>query len=42
MGKGAHRLTELNQTLNTDDRIAGVRLWGINFRVKRETAQING
>ena len=42
MGEGAYRLTNLNQTLNTGDRITGVRPRGINFAVKRETAQTNG
>jgi hypothetical protein len=42
MGLGAHQATLPNQTPNTAMTITGVRRWGINFIVERETAQIAG
>ena len=42
MGLGAHQATLPNQTPNTTVIITGVRRWGINFIVERETAQIAG
>ena len=41
MGAGPYRVTKLNQTPNTVTPSVGVRLWGISFIVKRETAQIH-
>ena len=42
MGIGDHQSTYPNQTPNTVKIISGVRLRGITFVVKRETAQIAG
>ena len=39
MAEGPHRVTEVNQTPNACSPSQGVRLWGISFTVKRETAQ---
>ena len=39
MGAGPYRVTKLNQTPNAAALSVGVRLWGISFTVKRETAQ---
>ena len=38
-GLGGKKLTNSNQTRNAINRSLGVRLWGINFIVKREIAQ---
>ncbi len=39
MDSRAHQATKSNQTPNTILYSTGVRLWGINFMVERETAQ---
>ncbi len=39
MAKGPHRVTEVIQTPNAGTSSGGVRLRGISFAVKRETAQ---
>ena len=39
MAEGPYRVTEVNQTPNAATPSVGVRLWGISFTVKRETAQ---
>lgn len=38
--KGAHQLTNGNQTPNTKNLESGDRQWGISFIVERGTAQI--
>ena len=38
-GLGGRDPVNSNQTLNATSRSLGVRLWGINFIVKREIAQ---
>ena len=42
MGDGPSRVTDLNQTANTDAPRAAVRQWGLSFIVERETAQTTG
>ena len=39
MVEGPYQVTEINQTPNACSPSQGVRLWGISFTVKRETAQ---
>jgi hypothetical protein len=39
MADGPSRVTDVNQTPNTDDPSKAVRQWGISFIVERETAQ---
>ena len=39
MAEGPYRVTEVNQTPNAAMPSVGVRLWGISFTVKRETAR---
>ena len=39
MDEGPSKATESNQTPNAGNISPGVRLWGLSFIVKRETAQ---